>query len=222
MKYADKIELSNIQVYEVGDVQIENLVLKALAAGIKEIVVGPCALDLVEKMLEGHDNITINCAVSYPSGAYLLEQKIQEIQDLIDEQKRIDAFYVVMSEGQYLSGHVEEMKEELKEIVHASNNIPVKIVTEISVLDATQMEEVAEAIITAGAQGVVISADFKPYDIQEPSIEQVKKFVEIVGNRIDVIGAGNVTQKERFLDMLDAGVTRVNTTNGFEILKELN
>ena len=84
------------------------------------------------------------------------------------------------------------------------------------------MEEIAEAIITAGAQGVVISADFKPYDIQEPSIEQVKKFVEIVGNRIDVIGAGNVTQKERFLDMLDAGVTRVNTTNGFEILKELN
>ena len=75
---------------------------------------------------------------------------------------------------------------------------------------------------TTGAQGVVISADFKPYDIQEPSIEQVKKFVEIVGNRIDVIGAGNVTQKERFLDMLDAGVTRVNTTNGFEILKELN
>lgn len=90
MKYADKIELSNIQVYEVGDVQIENLVLKALAAGIKEIVVGPCALDLVEKMLEDHDNITINCAVSYPSGAYLLEQKIQEIQDLIDEQKRIE------------------------------------------------------------------------------------------------------------------------------------
>lgn len=222
MKYADKIELSNIQVYEVGDVQIENLVLKALAAGIKEIVVGPCALDLVEKMLEDHDNININCAVSYPSGAYLLEQKIQEIQDLIDEQKRIDAFYVVMSEGQYLSGHVAEMKEELTEIVHASNNIPVKIVTEISVLDETQMEEVAEAIITAGAQGVVISADFKPYDIQEPSIEQVKKFVEIVGNRIDVIGAGNVTQKERFLDMLDAGVTRVNTTNGFEILKELN
>lgn len=222
MKYADKIELSNIQVYEVGDVQIENLVLKALAAGIKEIVVGPCALDLVEKMLEDHDNITINCAVSYPSGAYLLEQKIQEIQDLIDEQKRIDAFYVVMSEGQYLSGHVAEMKEELTEIVHASNNIPVKIVTEISVLDETQMEEVAEAIITAGAQGVVISADFKPYDIQEPSIEQVKKFVEIVGNRIEVIGAGNVTQKERFLDMLDAGVTRVNTTNGFEILKELN
>lgn len=222
MKYADKIELSNIQVYEVGDVQIENLVLKALAAGIKEIVVGPCALDLVEKMLKDHDNITINCAVSYPSGAYLLEQKIQEIQDLIDEQKRIDAFYVVMSEGQYLSGHVAEMKEELTEIVHASNNIPVKIVTEISVLDETQMEEIAEAIITAGAQGVVISADFKPYDIQEPSIEQVKKFVEIVGNRIDVIGAGNVTQKERFLDMLDAGVTRVNTTNGFEILKELN
>ena len=132
MKYADTIELSNIQVYEVGDVQIENLVLKALAAGIKEIVVGPCALDLVEKMLEDHDNITINCAVSYPSGAYLLEQKIQEIQDLIDEQKRIDAFYVVMSEGQYLSGHVAEMKEELTEIVHASNNIPVKIVTEDS------------------------------------------------------------------------------------------
>lgn len=33
MKLADKIELSNIQVYEVGDVQIENLVLKASRCG---------------------------------------------------------------------------------------------------------------------------------------------------------------------------------------------
>ena len=52
MKYADKIELSNIQVYEVGDVQIENLVLKALAAGIKEIVVGPVCIGFSRKDVE--------------------------------------------------------------------------------------------------------------------------------------------------------------------------
>ena len=33
MKYADKMEFSNIQLYEVGDMQLENLVLKALRAG---------------------------------------------------------------------------------------------------------------------------------------------------------------------------------------------
>lgn len=222
MKYADKVEFSNIQLYEVGDLQIENLVLKAIRTGGRTVVVGPSAVPVVNRLLKPEDGIKVDCALSYPSGAYLTFQKVQEIEDMLEEEMQIDEFYVVMQVGSYLSGHSEEMREELKAIVKAAAGVPVKIVTEISAFDGRQMKEVCDAAADAGVEGVVISADFKPYDIPEPTIEQVREFVQAAAGRFKVIGAGNVTEAKRFLAMLEAGADSVNTPCGYEILTELN
>lgn len=222
MKYADKMEFSNIQLYETGDMQIENLVLKAIRAGAGTVVVGPSAVPVVNRMLKKEDNILVDCALSYPSGAYLTFQKVQEIEDMLQEPVHIDEFYIVMQVGTYLSGHAEIMKEELKELVRAAKGTPVKIVTEISVFTKEQMRELCDAAAEAQVKGIVVSADFKPYDIPEPEIGQIKEFVEAANGRFEVIGAGNVTTAKRFLDMLDAGVDRVNTPVGYEILREIN
>lgn len=222
MKYADKMEFSNIQLYEVSDMQIENLVLKAIRAKAGVVVVGPSAVPVVERMLKPEDGILIDCALSYPSGAYLTEQKIQEIEDVLEELPQINEFYIVMQVGTYLSGHKDVMQEELVSLVKSAKNVPVKIVTEISAFSKEQMKEVCDAAAEAGVKGVVISADFAPYDIPEPTIEQVKDFVETAAGRFEVIGAGKVMDAKRFLAMLEAGVTRVNTPVAYEILMELN
>ena len=212
MKYADKVEFSNIQLYEVGDLQIENLVLKAIRTGGRTVVVGPSAVPVVNRLLKPEDGIKVDCAF----------QKVQEIEDMLEEEMQIDEFYVVMQVGSYLSGHSEEMREELKAIVKTAAGVPVKIVTEISAFDGRQMKEVCDAAADAGVEGVVISADFKPYDIPEPTIEQVREFVQAAAGRFKVIGAGNVTEAKRFLAMLEAGADSVNTPCGYEILTELN
>lgn len=222
MRYADKMEFSNIQVYEIGDMQIENLVLKAKSAGASRIVVGPSALPLVNRMLKPEDGILVDCALSYPSGAYLTFQKVQEIEDMLQEPVSVDEFYCVMQVGTYLSGHRDVMKEELKELVKAAKGIPVKIVTEISAFGREQMQEVCDAASDAGVKGMVISADFWPYEIPEPTVAQVRDFVECAAGRFEVIGAGKVDSAQRFLDLLAAGADRVNTPNGYEILMELN
>ncbi|MEH2958792.1 hypothetical protein [Candidatus Merdisoma sp. JLR.KK006] len=222
MKYADKMEFSNIQLYEVSDMQIENLVLKAARTGAGVVVVGPSGVPVVSRVLTAEDRILVDCALSYPSGAYLTEQKVQEIEDVLEELPQINELYIVMQVGTYLSGHKDIMKEELVSLVKSAKGVPVKIVTEISAFSKEQMKEVCDAAATAGAKGIVISADFAPYDIPEPDIEQVKEFVEAAAGRFEVIGAGGVTDAKRFLAMLDAGVTRVNTPAAYEILMELN
>ncbi|MGN8800819.1 hypothetical protein ACTNCH_08650 [Candidatus Merdisoma sp. HCP28S3_D10] len=222
MKYAERVEFSNIQQYEVGDEQIENLVLKAVRAGGNTVVVGPSAVPVVNSLLNQEDQIKVDCALSYPSGAYFTSQKVEEVKDMLNEPLHIDEFYIVMQVGMYLSGHKDEMREELKALVEAADGIPVKIVTEISVFDHSQMKEICDAAAEAGVSAMVVSADFRPYDIPEPTIEQVREFVKLAAGRFEVIGAGNVTEPKRFLDMLEAGVTRVNTPVGFEILTKLN
>ena len=101
MNIVDRLEYSNIQEYRIGDTECENLVLKALQCGIGNIVIGSSALDLVSDMLEkeNNDDIKINIAVSYPSGAYLTEAKVQEIEDLLEIGKKIDGFYAVRDES---------------------------------------------------------------------------------------------------------------------------
>ena len=166
MNIVDRLEYSNIQEYRIGDTECENLVLKALQCGIGNIVIGSSALDLVSDMLEkeNNDDIKINIVVSYPSGAYLTEAKVQEIEDLLEIGKKIDGFYAVMQVGSYLSGHKKETQEEMKALVQAAKGIPVKLITEIGVLNKEQINEVCEMAIEAGITSLVTSAGFMPYE----------------------------------------------------------
>ena len=189
MNIVDRLEYSNIQEYRIGDTECENLVLKALQCGIGNIVIGSSALDLVSDMLEkeNNDDIKINIAVSYPSGAYLTEAKVQEIEDLLEIGKKIDGFYAVMQVGSYLSGHKKETQEEMKALVKAAKGIPVKLITEIGVLNKEQINEVCEMAIEAGITSLVTSAGFMPYEVPFAGKEAYETIVSASKGKLEIL-----------------------------------
>ena len=205
MNIVDRLEYSNIQEYRIGDTECENLVLKALQCGIGNIVIGSSALDLVSDMLEkeNNDDIKINIAVSYPSGAYLTEAKVQEIEDLLEIGKKIDGFYAVMQVGSYLSGHKKETQEEMKALVQAAKGIPVKLITEIGVLNKEQINEVCEMAIVP----------FAGKEAYETIVSASKGKLEIIANE-------NIQTKEQVEELFKLGIHKVCTTKAYEILKK--
>ena len=220
MNIVDRLEYSNIQEYRIGDTECENLVLKALQCGIGNIVIGSSALDLVSDMLEkeNNDDIKINIAVSYPSGAYLTEAKVQEIEDLLEIGKKIDGFYAVMQVGSYLSGHKKETQEEMKALVQAAKGIPVKLITEIGVLNKEQINEVCEMAIEAGITSLVTSAGFMPYEVPFAGKEAYETIVSASKGKLEIIANENIQTKEQVEELFKLGIhTKVfETKNAIE------
>ncbi|MEG0377842.1 MAG: hypothetical protein RR614_05115, partial [Eubacterium sp.] len=187
MNLADKLIYSNIQEYRIGDSECENLTLKALHCGIKTIVIGPSALDTVHHVLGTEESIKVNVAVSYPSGAYTTETKIQEIEGLLELDKRIDGFYAVMQVGAYLSGRKEEVYKEMRDIVQAAKGIPISLITEIGVMRNEQIEEVCKMAIDSGIYGLVTSAGFLPYEVPFADEEAYKTAIKAGGQDLQII-----------------------------------
>jgi deoxyribose-phosphate aldolase len=224
MKYADKMEYSNIQLYEVGDMQCENLALKAMKAGIKTIVVTPSSLPAVNRILGKNSDVKVDVAIAYPSGAYFSYQKVQEIEGLLRDKEHFDEIYVVMQVGKYLSGHPDVMKEEISAVAAAARNgnIPVKLVTEAALLSDEQMKEICDTAAENKLKAIVASTGFLPYDVPLPDTDDNSRLVKTAGGRLEVIACGNITKPDEFLAMLDAGADKVCTTMAYEILMELN
>lgn len=60
---------------------------------------------------------------------------------------------------------IKETQEEMKALVQAAKGIPVKLITEIGVLNKEQINEVCEMAIEAGITSLVTSAGFMPYEV---------------------------------------------------------
>ncbi|MDO4288450.1 MAG: hypothetical protein Q4C55_04605 [Eubacterium sp.] len=218
MSLETRLDYSNIQLYRIGDTEIENLVFKALKYNISTIVVGPSAMNIVYNTLRSGENLNVNVAVSYPSGAYTSEAKIQEIEGLLELGNKIDGFYIPMQVGLYLSGYKEEAFCELKALVKAAKGIPVKIITEIGVMSDKQIKEVCEMAIAAGADSLVTSAGFSPYDVPGPSEAQYKMLVQAADGQIQIIANEDNLTKEQAENILKLGVDRICTPKAVNFL----
>lgn len=214
-----QLEYSNISEYRIGDVECENLVLKALKYKVGTIVVGSSALKLVSDMLKDENGPEVCVAVSYPSGAYIKEAKVQEIEGLLELGYKIDGFYVVMQVGAYLSGKKEEAFQEMKALVEAAKGIPIKLITELGVLSHEQMQEICRMAVEAGISAIVTSAGFLPYGVPQANKEDYHYLVKMADGKLEIIAHGNIQTREEAEELLALGVDKVCTTKAYEMLR---
>lgn len=219
MSLEKKLDYSNFQLYEIGDTEIENLVLNALRYNIETIVIGPSALDRVYQALKPEEKLNINVAVSYPSGAYTVNAKIQEIEGLFELNCKIDGLYIVMQVGAYLSGHIKEAEKELKDLVKAAKGVPIKLITEISVMTNEQIEKLCDIAAEAGVQALVTSAGFLPYDVKRAEVTQYKAVVSAAKHRFEIVANEQTSSREDAEKLLKLGIDRICTPYAIQILK---
>lgn len=206
-----RIDYSNIQDYEVSDSNCENLVLKSKVYGFNTIVVGPSSLPIVEKIIED-SNIKIAVSIAYPSGAYLLDSKIEEIKDILEDDMRVDEFYIVMAVGRFLSGYVDEAREEINAFAKATGNKTVKLVIEASVMNKTQKKTICDMAAQAGVKYIVASTGFAAYDVPFPTGDDIADLVQAAAGRVKIIACGAIDTLEDACNMLNAGCERICTT----------
>lgn len=160
--------------------------------------------------------VKVATVVGFPLGAMSSDVKRFETEAAIDDgAQEID---MVLNLGRLKSGDQKFVLRELRDIVEAAEERPVKVILETCLLTREEKIAACELIVESGAQCAKTSTGFNQAGA---TIEDVKLLREFMGLKLGVKASGGIRDAETALAMIEAGATRLGTSSGVKIMEQL-
>ena len=169
----------------------------------------------VTELLQG-TNVKTCVVVGFPLGAMDTKVKVFETKNAIENgASEID---MVINIGALKDKDYNYVLNEIKEIIKSTEDKAiVKVIIENSLLTNDEKIKACELSLEAGADFVKTSTGFSTGGA---TLEDVKLMKKIVGSGAEVKASGGVKNKTDALNMIEAGATRIGTSNGIKIVEE--
>ena len=166
--------------------------------------------------LDGSD-VKVGCSVGFPIGAMSSDAKRFETEAAIDDgAQEID---VVLNIGRLKAGDDKYVLRELRDVVEAADEWPVKVILETCLLTREEKIRACQLVVESGARFVKTSTGFSTGGA---TLEDVKLLRETVGPKFGVKASGGIRDARTALAMIEAGATRLGTSAGVAIVKGLS
>ncbi len=154
--------------------------------------------------------------VGFPHGTANTAGKVAEAKQAIaDGAKEIDT---VINVGFLLSGMIDEVREDIRQVVEAVKPLPVKVILETAFLTPETIKAGSVASADAGAAFVKTSTGFNGGGA---SIADLTVMRDAVAGRSELKASGGIRSLDTLLEMLDLGVSRFGTSATIAILDDL-
>lgn len=161
-------------------------------------------------------SVHVAAVVGFPHGAGTSDAKRFETEAAVDDgAHEID---VVMNVGLLKEGAHSAVLRELRDVAEAAEERTVKVILETGYLSADQKILACKLVLDSGAKFVKTSTGFGPGGA---TVEDVRLLRESVGPAFGVKASGGIRNLRQALAMIDAGASRLGTSAGVAILKEL-
>jgi deoxyribose-phosphate aldolase len=194
---------------------IEKLCAEAREHQFHSVSVNSSWIVAAHHFLEGSD-VKTGCAVSIPLGAMSTDAKRFETEAAIDDgAQEID---VVINVGRLMDGDDKYVLRELCDVVEAADEHTVKVILETCLLTDEQKIRACRMVVESGAHFVKTSTG---YSTSGATLADVKLLRATVGPEFGVKASGGIRDVKMALAMIDAGATRLGTSAGVAIVKEL-
>jgi len=122
---------------------------------------------------------------------------------------------MVMNVGRFKDGEHDYIVREIRDVVEAADDRVVKVILETCLLSDDEIVQASKLVVQAQAHFVKTSTGFGSAGA---TLEHVKLMREAVGQFAGVKAAGGVRNAEDALGMIEAGATRIGTSNGVAIV----
>jgi len=194
---------------------IERLCAEARSYNFYAVCVNGSWVTQARHFLDGSD-VKVATVVGFPLGATDSDTKRFETEAAIDNgAQEID---VVINIGRLKDGDDEYVLRELRDVVEAAAERPVKVIIETCLLTNAEKIRACRIVLDAGAQFVKTSTGFSTGGA---TVADVKLLREIVGETFGVKAAGGIRDTQTALAMIEAGATRLGTSSGVAIVRSL-
>ena len=192
--------------------QIIKLCEEAKEFDFMSVCVNPAYVPLAAECLKGSD-VKVCTVIGFPLGMNLTKTKIQEAELAIKEgAEEID---MVINVGMLKAGHDPYVEEEIRELKAVAGQRVLKVIIETCLLTDEEKVRACIASKNAGADFVKTSTGFSTGGATVHDVALMRK---TVGPEMGVKASGGVRTHEDLLAMVEAGATRIGTSNGTKIL----
>ncbi|WP_414468524.1 deoxyribose-phosphate aldolase [Methanobacterium sp. ACI-7] len=195
---------------------IEKLCEEAKNYNFASVCVNPTNVSYAAHLLYETD-IKICTVISFPLGANTSKIKFFETKNAVESgASEID---MVMNIGALKSGHIKEVESDINSVVAAAGGFVVKVIIETALLTEEEKINACNLVKDAGAHFIKTSTGF---GYSGATVEDIKLIKETVGSSMGIKASGGIRDLKTALLMIDAGATRIGTSSGVQIMKEIN
>lgn len=196
--------------------EITKLCQEAKDCGFYAVCVNPVHVRQAVKELAS-SKVAVATVVGFPLGANLTDVKIAEAQRAISEgAEELD---MVINIGALKDGDANSVAEEIKAIVKAAKDHPVKVIIECDLLTDDEKVAATEACVKGGATMVKTSTGFVK-DGKGATVEDILLIKKTLGGApLGIKASAGIRDIEKAKALIDAGATRLGTSAGVAIVK---
>ena len=192
--------------------QIIKLCEEAKQFDFMSVCVNPAYVPLAAECLKG-SNVKVCTVIGFPLGMNLTKTKIEEAALAIKEGA--DEIDMVINVGMLKAGHDQYVEEEIRELKAVAGSRVLKVIIETCLLTDDEKVRACIASKNAGADFVKTSTGFSTGGATVHDVALMRK---TVGPDMGVKASGGVRTHEDLLAMVEAGATRIGTSNGTKII----
>jgi deoxyribose-phosphate aldolase len=197
---------------EAAAADIHKLCDEALKHRFFSVCINPYWIPTAKKHLAG-SGVNICTVVAFPLGANLPQSKVAETRAAIDAGA--DEIDFVINIGAARDARWDFIEHETHDIVSAAQKKAVKAILEIGYLSPEQITEATRSVLKAGAAFVKTATGFGP---SGATVEAVKLMRQAAGCCAGVKASGGIRDRVTAEAMIEAGATRLGTSNSVAIV----
>ncbi|MGE7768834.1 deoxyribose-phosphate aldolase [Peribacillus sp. NPDC096540] len=188
---------------------VQQVLEEALQHGFASVCINPYWVPLASEFLKDSD-VKVCTVIGFPLGANTTNTKAFETKDaIVNGAHEVD---MVINIGEMKAGNYDVVQADIEAVVEAANgNALVKVIIEACILTKEEIETVSKIVRASGADFIKTSTGFSTGGA---TVEDVALMRKNVGENVGVKASGGVRTKELMQAMVEAGATRIGTSNG--------
>lgn len=192
--------------------QIVKLCEEAKEFDFMSVCVNPAYVPLAAECLKGSD-VKVCTVIGFPLGMNLTKTKVEEADLCI--QQGAEEIDMVINVGMLKAGHDDYVEEEIRQLKAVAGSKVLKVIIETCLLTDEEKVRACKASKRAGADFVKTSTGFSTGGATTHDVALMRK---TVGPDMGVKASGGVRTHEDLIAMVEAGASRIGTSNGTKIL----
>ncbi|NLZ62160.1 MAG: deoxyribose-phosphate aldolase [Acholeplasmataceae bacterium] len=192
--------------------EIDVLLEEAKLYHFKSVCVQPCFVGYCKKRLEG-TGVLVCTVIGFPLGQNTTATKVFETLEAV--HNGADEIDMVINIGNVKTGNYELLVDEVEQVAKAADGRILKVIIETCYLTEDEIIQTSRAIGRTKACFIKTSTGFGPAGATAENVRLMKKN----GQGKEVKAAGGIRTMLDFEKMVEAGATRIGTSNGVNLMK---
>jgi deoxyribose-phosphate aldolase len=211
---AGMIDHTNIKPNATED-DIKELCNECIEYNFSSACVTPANVALAHELLKSTD-IKVCSVIGFPFGTN--KSEIKAFEALVAVEDGAVELDMVMNIGAMKSSKNAIVQRDIEGVVESADGMVVKVIIETALL--TDDEKIGASILSknAGADYVKTSTGI---GYSGANVHDVKLIRETIGSEMGIKASGGIRNLKTALEMIDAGASKIGTSTGPAIMKEL-